>query len=662
MLIRKGRSRVITTAMILTVMLGAALIIWYGGPVAGVDGAAPAKPNAPTDLTASVTNGGVSLSWIAPEGSVVTGYRILRRQVGGASKKLVEHVPDTGNTATEYVDRDVEDGIKYVYRVKALNDARAGTMSNVARVKYVEPLGAPGDLVAVVDDGVALTWTAPTEGTVTGYRILRRQVGGASKKLVEHVPDTGNTATEYVDRDVEDGIKYVYRVKALNDARAGTMSNVARVKYVEPLGAPGDLVAVVDDGVALTWTAPTEGTVTGYRILRRQVGGASKKLVEHVPDTGNTATEYVDRDVEDGIKYVYRVKALNDARAGTMSNVARVKYVEPLGAPGDLRTANDRRGIELTWTAPTEGTATGYRIMRRMPGKGEQSMEQHVVNTGNTDTEYVDSDVEEGREYVYSVTALNGARAGEPSSEATLTHIRPTSQGGPGQPTALVGKTAFGGVKLTWRAPTSGSITANYQIFRRAPGQGETDMPVYVEDTGSTETEYTDENVVDGERYEYRVRAVNVVGGGQLSSIAGITYDESSRRMSVGVGMGRTGLIKGTTSKHVYSVNGLKKDLDPSTVDLTMRADVKDSQGRDYNDCEQDGMGISRTLSVVDEEMETFAITFGNADGSCISGDYTIEAVFDNGKRTLTHTSTFVVVGDAAVIEVDDESGDSLDD
>ena len=122
---------------------------------------------------------------------------------------------------------------------------------------------------------------------------------------------------------------------------------------------------------------------------------------------------------------------------------------------------------------------------------------------------------------------------------------------------------------------------------------------------------------------------------------------------SVGIALGRTGIHERTIATHVFSVNGLSQDSDPSTVDFTMRADVKDDRGRDDNDCEQDGMGVSRTIMVVDEEVETFAITFGNADGSCIIGEYTIEAVFDDGVTQRTVKTAFTVVGgDVANIEV----------
>ena len=85
------------------------------------------------------------------------------------------------------------------------------------------------------------------------------------------------------------------------------------------------------------------------------------------------------------------------------------------------------------------------------------------------------------------------------------------------------------GVALSWDAPTedAGSVTG-YQILRRLPQQGERRPTVYVADTGSTNTAYTDEDAtVAGEQYNYRVKALR---GGQksgMSNVAKVTLPQA---------------------------------------------------------------------------------------------------------------------------------------
>lgn len=80
------------------------------------------KPGRPLNVTSTATTAhSVSLSWDAPTGDgAVVGYRIKRKTVPG---DLVTIVYDTGSTATTYVDRVLEPGTHYRYRVHALNAA-----------------------------------------------------------------------------------------------------------------------------------------------------------------------------------------------------------------------------------------------------------------------------------------------------------------------------------------------------------------------------------------------------------------------------------------------------------------------------------------------------------------------------------------------------------
>ena len=76
---------------------------------------------------------------------------------------------------------------------------------------------------------------------------------------------------------------------------------------------------------------------------------------------------------------------------------------------------------------------------------------------------------------------------------------------------------ADGHVVLSWNAPAGASITG-YQILRRRPIEGESSLLIYVENTGSTATTYTDTNVTAGVRHVYRVKAINAAGLGDWSN------------------------------------------------------------------------------------------------------------------------------------------------
>ena len=82
----------------------------------------------------------------------------------------------------------------------------------------------------------------------------------------------------------------------------------------------------------------------------------------------------------------------------------------------------------------------------------------------------------------------------------------------PPAPTDLTGTiNDDGSITLSWTAPEDDTVTG-YQILRRRPKWQETELEVYVDDTGSRETSYRDTNTSEYTRYVYRVKARNAAG------------------------------------------------------------------------------------------------------------------------------------------------------
>ena len=87
-----------------------------------------------------------------------------------------------------------------------------------------------------------------------------------------------------------------------------------------------------------------------------------------------------------------------------------------------------------------------------------------------------------------------------------------TPQSPPAKPTNLTATVnADGHIVLSWTAPNDDSITG-YQILRRRPSEGESALLVYVADTESTATTFTDTGVTAGVTHVYRVKAINSAG------------------------------------------------------------------------------------------------------------------------------------------------------
>lgn len=198
----------------------------------------------------------------------------------------------------------------FLYKITAFNDWGETEASNEATV------------TVTAGQKANLTWTAPTTGTATGYRIWRTAAGGASNSetlLAYHTgavvawsddgatdyrvniaatPPTTNSTTiatptvptgtaSGADGSISPGT-YIYQVTAFNQW-GETM----------PVATSGVVVASTNH-VALSWTASAGGTPLGYNIYRTAAGGAAGTALKIGSVNGSTTT-YTDLAVGPGV-------------------------------------------------------------------------------------------------------------------------------------------------------------------------------------------------------------------------------------------------------------------------------------------------------------------------------------------------------------------------
>ena len=184
-------------------------------------------PNRPHSLTGIAKHNQVELKWRAPSGGAVPdGYRIYRRDVSSQNAgAFTQLVSDTGNTNTTDTDMDTMTGKRrYVYRVSALDGSDESTgktgyyhaiVSDVVRTDG-EIWKSHSVEASVSGANAVLEWKVISTTGVTGYQILRKQVGADNRfEVLEN--DTGNRDRTYTDTNVQTDNTYSYRVKARYD-------------------------------------------------------------------------------------------------------------------------------------------------------------------------------------------------------------------------------------------------------------------------------------------------------------------------------------------------------------------------------------------------------------------------------------------------------------
>ena len=190
-------------------------------------------------------------------------------------------------------------------------------------------------------------------------------------------------------------------------------------------------------------------------------------------------------------------------------------FAQEEGAVSGLTLTSDSPGtLAMSWDVPDQ-TPTDYRVNW---GKSAEDFPSYAENDGNaypTTNSHTVTGLDEGIEYKVRVRAryrgdeLNEGQTqwSTPWSEAANITIAsqapeatpvPTPEpvdSAPAAPTGLTAAAAHDSVTITWTAP-AGSTVTGYQILRRQTGVDEPgDFQVHVDDTGNTDTTYTDTDV-----------------------------------------------------------------------------------------------------------------------------------------------------------------------
>ena len=231
-------------------------------------------------------------------------------------------------TGSNYTPVDADEGNTIKVTVSFTDDAdNEETLTSAATVTVDARPNSPATGTP------AITGTAQVGETLTVDTSGIADADGLSNAafnyqwLADDAEIQGATASTYTLADSDEGKAIRVTASFTDDAgnpeslTSAATNDVASAGPTEPPPAPSNLTAVenADGSVTLTWDAPDDGSVTGYRILRRNADAGEHSLSVHVPDTGSAATSYTDTDVAAGTKYVYRVKAINEAGVGPKS-------------------------------------------------------------------------------------------------------------------------------------------------------------------------------------------------------------------------------------------------------------------------------------------------------------------------------------------------------
>jgi hypothetical protein len=468
---------------------------------------------APTALTATPDDASAALAWTAPTdngGAAITGWSI-EQQIGNGAWTAATST-STGPTSATIP--DLANGTQYAFRVAAVNTAGTGAWSILAEVTPRTVPAAPTDLAATpADSSAALSWTAPANdggADISRYDVVYRPAGTESWTDAGTVTGTTDTVS-----GLDNGTAYEFAVGAENAAGTGAQSDPVEVTPRTVPTAPSISSVVPADGaVSISWDAAGDGgaPISGYVVQTSPDG-------QTWTDAASTSSTDVDplsatvSGLADGVAVELRVLAVNVAGGGAPSVPVTATPRTTADAPTWVAATPGDGTVELSWAAPANdggASITGYELQDSTDGTTWQNVPTTGIATETTATGLTNGTAESFR--------IRADNAAGPGAWSTLAAATPrTTAAAPIDLTATPGD---GTVALSWTAPDNdgGSAVAGYEVEYRVAGAGDWSDPVDATDT-TTALSALD----DGTAYDFRVRAENVAGDGEWSTVASST-------------------------------------------------------------------------------------------------------------------------------------------
>ena len=357
------------------------------------------------------TTDAVRVSWSRlPAKPYYTGIEITRDNGSDSTFSVVAQLTPQDSV---YYDYKVRPGVSFTYRVRPVFIPLQGLEQPIPAeavgscTKFSKPL--PVSELRVSNEGrhIRVNWTGTDSPSLYGYYVYR----GTSKTDLSVIsPTIALGATTYLDtvEALSGRTEYFYSVMATN-VRQDTSLLVAPVG-IRPLRAiettyPRNVeVSLVNKAAWLSWNdvRQEDNILTGF-ILQKQ----TRPNGPFSPISASVLTEpsYIDTTLRAGQTVWYRIGAIT-AFGDTTAFSEPAELSVPRPAPDPVFTfyvRNITEGVEVSWPGVSNGLREKYGIYRREAESDDFTKIGEVDQRG---TLYVDTKVQNGAKYVYSVTAI----------------------------------------------------------------------------------------------------------------------------------------------------------------------------------------------------------------------------------------------------------------
>ena len=468
-------------------------------------------PNIPLSFGVSPSNGVLLFRWLCPldNGAKISSFLFEWRIVGDRDWTQVANFSDTF-----YRLAGLDNNVAVEARVRAVNSSGNGNWTDIiSGTPIADVPDVVEGLVAFSGDStfIDLRWNEPNDNgaQISNYILQWRQNNqnfSSSREL-----ETSNQTARI--SNLTNGIRYYFRIKAINEAGDSPWSTLANAQPMAPappppqipdntipdrIGNPPSGLAFGATAIFWEWDVPLAGrgkeqeggqVLTGFDFQWRESGDNWAGNITRV-----TSSCIYLSSLTSGLTYEGRARAINDEGQSAWSPVGSLNLaVGPIPAGSFVGTGS---GTSVAWEWDAVGGADSYELETRQGNAAWASVS--VTGTSRTTTGHTAGVAVQGR-----VRAVVDTETGPWHAVVTVAII-------PAATTLSGASDTVAEVDFTWVAPNNGGSAITSYDFEYRVSSGEW---VSSSVNGLTTT------ISSAVPIQARVRARTIVGVAEWSSI-----------------------------------------------------------------------------------------------------------------------------------------------
>ncbi len=500
----------------------------------------------PTGLSAREGPQSAVLTWTDPTDSAITGYEYQRR-TGSSWPAGWTTMTNSGSATTTYTVTGLDNGTAYDFRIRALRFKAPESAASDAASATPAPLGAsiastsPTPLTEANLNGATVTVDLAggldfngdadkddfeLSGVPSGVTV---SISGASRNATNHYRAALTLSYDATDaaNDFDSDFNLVVKAKAAghtgsSDLDTGTVAVTATAEAAaaKPTGlsARGGPRSAV-----LTWTNPTDSTITGYEYQQR-TGSSWSTGWTTMASSGSATTTYTVTGLVNNQAYDFRIRALRFKAPESAASDAASATPAALGAsiastsPTSLSEANLNGatvtvdlagGLDFNGDADKDdfelsGVPSGVTVS--ISGASRNATNHYrAALTLSYDATTASNDFDS--DFNLAVKAKAAGHTGSSDLDTGTVEVTATAEAAAARPTGLSARGAPLSAVLTWTNPTDSTITG-YEVSRKLSTASSWDAWAAISGSGSSTVTHTVTSLTNGTRYDFRIRAL----------------------------------------------------------------------------------------------------------------------------------------------------------